>query len=56
MSTSLQHSKLGQLNGKVIEGTAQFLGLEYATLKNRLATAELLNKYEQGPIDATKYG
>jgi hypothetical protein len=56
MSTSLQHSELGELKGNIIDGVAQFLGLKYATLKNRLATAELLSNYGQEPTDATKYG
>jgi hypothetical protein len=56
MSTALQHSELGELKGNLVDGAAQFLGLKYATLKNRLATADLISNYGQGTTDATKYG
>jgi hypothetical protein len=56
MSTSLQHSELGGLKGNIIDGIVQFLGLKYATLKDRLASAELLSNYGREPTDATKYG
>jgi hypothetical protein len=56
MSTSLQHSKLGELRGNLVDGTVQFLGLKYASLKNRLASAELISNYGQDATDATKYG
>ena len=36
-------------------GVLQLLGLQYATLKNRLAESELKKRYHS-PIDATKYG
>jgi hypothetical protein len=55
MSASLQHRELGELKGNIVDGTAQFLGLKYATLKDRLAAAELLSN-GRGPTDATKYG
>jgi hypothetical protein len=55
MSASLQHRELGELKSNIVDGTAQFLGLKYATLKNRLAPAQL-SKYGRGPTDATKYG
>jgi hypothetical protein len=56
MSTSFRHSDLGELKGVLQHGTAQFLGLKYATLRNRLAAAELAESYGPGPTDATKYG
>jgi len=56
MSASLKHAELGELKGNVVDGTAQFLGLKYATLKNRLAPAELVDSYESGSTDASKYG
>jgi hypothetical protein len=55
MSASSQHRELGELKSNIVDGTAQFLGLKYATLKNRLAPAQL-SKYGRGPTDATKYG
>jgi hypothetical protein len=56
MSASIQHAELGELKGKDVDDTVQFLGLKYATLKNRFAPAELIRDYGSGPIDATKYG
>jgi hypothetical protein len=56
MSTSLHHTKLGELKGNIADGNAQFLGLKYATLKDRLATAELIDNYGTRLTDATKFG
>ena len=56
MPTNLKHSQLGELQGNSEDGTAQFLGLQYATLKNRLATAEMVDTYGSGTTDATKFG
>jgi hypothetical protein len=56
MSATLKHEHLGELKGNSVDGAVQFLGLKYATLKNRLATAELVNSYGSGTTDATRYG
>jgi hypothetical protein len=56
MSATLKHEHLGELKGTSVDGAVQFLGLKYATLKNRLATAELVDSYGSGTTDATKYG
>jgi carboxylesterase type B len=56
MSTTLEHDSLGELKGNTKDGVAEFLGLKYATLKDRFASAELLDRYGPGPTDATKYG
>ncbi|KAH4057476.1 hypothetical protein HBI24_137270 [Parastagonospora nodorum] len=56
MSTTLKHGSLGELKGNIKDGVAEFLGLKYATLKDRFASAELLDRYGPGPTDATKYG
>ncbi|KAH7379270.1 carboxylesterase-like protein [Phaeosphaeria sp. MPI-PUGE-AT-0046c] len=56
MSTSLQHTKLGDLKGNEVAGVAQFLGLKYANVKDRLAPAVLSNDLGPAPIDATNYG
>ena len=56
MSATLKHTELGELKGNVVDGSAQFLGLKYATLKNRLAPAELLDSYGSAPPDATSFG
>ena len=56
MSATLKHTGLGELQGNSVDGTVQFLGLKYATLKNRLATAELVENYGTETTDATNYG
>lgn len=56
MAASIKHTKLGEVQGNIKSGTAQFLGLKYATLKNRLATAEIAQNDGTGVIDATKFG
>jgi hypothetical protein len=56
MTISIKHQSLGSIEGNVVDGTAQFLGLKYASLKDRLAPAELISSYGSEPTDATKYG
>ncbi|KAF2109526.1 carboxylesteras-like protein [Lophiotrema nucula] len=56
MSTTFKHPILGEVKGNVLEGVVQFLGLKYGSLKNRLASAELVTSYGAEPIDATKFG
>ncbi|CAO2656511.1 Nn.00g053140.m01.CDS01 [Neocucurbitaria sp. VM-36] len=56
MSTTLKHPNLGELKGNVDDGTVQFLGLKYAKLQDRFATAEIIDNYGSGAIDASKYG
>ncbi|KAH9878854.1 hypothetical protein J1614_002288 [Plenodomus biglobosus] len=56
MSATLKHAKLGELRGNNVDGVTQFLGLKYATLKNRLASAELVEGYGSQSTDATKFG
>lgn len=47
---------LGEIRGKITNGVSQFLGIKYATLKNRLADAELVERRAGGVLDATKDG
>lgn len=47
---------LGEIRGKTTNGVTQFLGIKYATLKNRLADAELVERRAGGVLDATKDG
>ncbi|KAK7543475.1 Alpha/Beta hydrolase protein, partial [Phyllosticta paracitricarpa] len=59
MSTpSISHPALGEVRGKarddISPGFVQFLGIKYATLRDRFAPAELIEE-AQG-VDATKYG
>ena len=51
----LQHPDLGTFHGQQGRGVQQFLGIQYATLKNRLAEPQLKAAYET-PVDATSYG
>lgn len=54
MSVTIKHASLGEIKGNFTNGTAQFLGLKYASLVDRLATADLINSYDSGITDATK--
>ncbi|KAF2847588.1 carboxylesteras-like protein [Plenodomus tracheiphilus IPT5] len=56
MSATLKHSSLGEIRGNSVDGVVQFKGLKYATLKNRLASAELVEGYGTQATDATKFG
>ncbi|KAF2009810.1 carboxylesteras-like protein [Aaosphaeria arxii CBS 175.79] len=56
MSDIFQHNALGQLQGNLVDGTVQFLGLKYGSLKNRFAPSELVTSYEQPIKDCTRYG
>jgi hypothetical protein len=56
MPISIKHESLGLIDGNIVDGTAQFLGLKYASLKDCLAPAELISSYSSEPTDATKYG
>jgi carboxylesterase type B len=48
---------LGQFRGKTVDGVTQFLGVKYASLRNRFADAEMIG-YGEGDaiLDATEYG
>ncbi|KAF2750997.1 carboxylesteras-like protein [Sporormia fimetaria CBS 119925] len=55
MSTFV-HPELGELKGLNTDGTVQFRGLKYGSLRNRFASAELFTDFGAGPTDATRYG
>ncbi|KAE8367312.1 Alpha/Beta hydrolase protein [Aspergillus caelatus] len=55
-TTTIQTKHLGQIRGKTAEGVTQFLGVQYATLEDRLADAQLVEKRDGGILDATKDG
>ncbi|GMG02232.1 unnamed protein product [Aspergillus oryzae var. brunneus] len=55
-TTTVQTKHLGQIRGKVAEGVTQFLGIKYATLEDRLADAQLVEKRDGDTLDATKDG
>jgi carboxylesterase type B len=56
MSATLEHEHLGELRGKTVESAVQFLGLKYASIKDRLAAPQLVDSYASGTTDATKFG
>ncbi|EAW06756.1 putative carboxylesterase [Aspergillus clavatus NRRL 1] len=56
MTTVLQIKSLGEIRGKDHDGAVQFLGIKYATLKNRFADAVLIERRDGDVLDATKEG
>ncbi|GAA5230798.1 hypothetical protein GCM10025794_25240 [Massilia kyonggiensis] len=56
MATILQTRSLGEVRAKTHDGVSQFLGIQYATLKDRFADAELIEQREGGILDASKDG
>lgn len=53
----LLHPSLGEIKGKPTDKcVAQFLGLQYATIKDRYAPPELVKYNENQTIDATSLG
>lgn len=57
MSIILKHENLGEIHGVLGDDAAQFLGIQYAFLKDRLAKSEILVRGVGGSvIDATRIG
>lgn len=56
MTATIKTVSLGEIRGKVEDGVVQYLGVKYATLKDRLSEAELINSREGDVLDATKDG
>jgi hypothetical protein len=56
MTTILKTEALGDIRGKSDGIVSQFLGIQYATLKNRLADAELIEQRHGEILDATRDG
>ncbi|GAQ03075.1 uncharacterized MFS-type transporter C18.02 [Aspergillus lentulus] len=56
MAAIIQSRLLGEIRGKAHDGVSQFLGIQYATLKDRLADAELIEQREGNILDASKDG
>ncbi|OAP54791.1 esterase/lipase [Fonsecaea erecta] len=56
MSTvTVEHPSIGSVKGREGDGVYQFLGVQYATLADRLAEAQVKSTYES-PVDATSHG
>ncbi|KAL2820906.1 Alpha/Beta hydrolase protein [Aspergillus cavernicola] len=56
MATILQTQTLGTIQGRSSEGVTQYLGIKYATLKDRLADAVLIESRDGDVLDATRDG
>lgn len=57
MTAQVKHPQLGQIQGRQADGVIQFLGIKYASLKDRFSASELA-KYDGGhnSIEATELG
>jgi carboxylesterase type B len=57
MAARIKHQALGEIHGRQGDGVTQFLGIKYASLKDRFAASELF-EYDgwKGVIDGTKSG
>ncbi|OAL25855.1 hypothetical protein AYO20_10317 [Fonsecaea nubica] len=56
MSTvTVEHPSIGAVKGLDGDGVYQFFGVQYATLQDRLAEAQVKSRYES-PVDATSHG
>ncbi|KAF2139205.1 uncharacterized protein K452DRAFT_300289 [Aplosporella prunicola CBS 121167] len=57
MTTTIQHPSLGQIRGKAVDHVTQYLGVKYASLKDRFAEAEMITgPMSEDVFDATAYG
>ncbi len=57
MPAQIKHQKLGEIQGRQGDGVVQFLGVKYASLKDRFAGSELIEYGDvQSVIDGTKLG
>ena len=57
MSAQIKHQTLGEIQGRQGNGVVQFLGIKYASLKDKFAGSELVEYGEtQGVIDGTQLG
>lgn len=56
MAAVLQTQHLGAIQGKSGDGVTQYLGIKYATLKNRLADAVPIDRPRGDTLDATRDG
>jgi hypothetical protein len=51
------HATIGGIRGlKRSKQVTQYRGVQYATLKDRFARAELVETYQGGVLDATTFG
>ena len=55
MGETFKHPEIGEVKYATKEGVQQFLGIQYATIKDRFAPA-VLREYNGEGVDATKIG
>lgn len=55
-TTTFVHPTIGRLRGVPGKGLSQFLGVQYASLKDRLAVPEEILDYGGGEIYVNKLG
>lgn len=53
MAAVLETTSLGTIQGKVSDAVTQYLGIKYATLKDRLADAVPIDSREGDALNAT---
>jgi hypothetical protein len=56
MTSILKTTSLGEIRGKTVDGVVNYLGIKYASLRDRLAEAELVERRDGDVLDATKDG
>lgn len=57
MTTILKHENIGEIHGVLGDEVVQFLGVKYATLKDRFAESQLMDyDAENSVVDATRMG
>jgi hypothetical protein len=57
MAAKLLHPSLGEIHGRQGDGVTQFLGVKYASIKDKFAPSEVYEHNKtNGVIDGTKLG
>lgn len=56
MAAEIEHPNLGTVRENSVDGVTQFLGIRYASLKDRLAPPELVESYTGNALEARNLG
>lgn len=56
MESEIVHPSLGTILGNKKEGVVQFLGIKYASIKDRFAPSEIFDHSGSNVIDGTRPG
>lgn len=54
--TTILKTATGSFKGKKGDGVTQYLGVQYARLRDQLAPPEMVREYGDGTVDASMYG